>query len=281
MKAKIKIIKDELPMTREKAFEMAEKLLKQGNHFAAVYGEKTNGNTQFYTPVLVDEKSLKEMTEGIMEKDPEGSVYVVYRSNVTDAPIYEIEYKNGEAYIDIPEEEINEFIKNRLIQIANNPRLIQKYRFEIEDLLGKELEEYANQQFYEQGRGKVVEDDIEIRKNGDKYFYIHYDNLDINIDFQIPSIHNMPAEWVSEEIQVDYDYYPEDIKVLEIIDNYLSKQENRNIDYDELDYNEWSELCEKYKEGLKPLLEPFAQKEAEDYFNEMSESELKEYFDPR
>ena len=168
MKYTIKKVHDELPMSADNAYKMAEKQLKETNYFAAVYGRRLNEKIEFFTPILVDEESLKQMAKELSEKDDDSRLYVVYKEDpsldvskdfVEDEPLYSIEYRPGEAWIDIPDEEIEEFIKQRLIQIANNPRLIGKYRSDLEDMLEDELQAYAEDQFYNKQRGKIYKDE--------------------------------------------------------------------------------------------------------------------------
>lgn len=79
---------------------------------------------------------------------------------VKDAPLFEVENPAGESWVDIPDEEINEFAKKRLIEIANNDRLFNKYRKDIVEMLEKELQDYASKEFYEKGRGEMIIDSM-------------------------------------------------------------------------------------------------------------------------
>ena len=81
-------------------------------------------------------------------------------TKVKDAPTFEIEHPSGEGWIEIPESEVDEFFKKRLVEIANNPRLLQKYRRGLQDVLEEELQQYAQHEFYEKGRGKFYADEI-------------------------------------------------------------------------------------------------------------------------
>ena len=80
------------------------------------------------------------------------------KKSVKDKPLFEVEHPAGEGWIDIPDKEIDEFLKKRLIEIANNSRLFEKYRKDIVDILEDELQEYANHQFYTKGRGELYRD---------------------------------------------------------------------------------------------------------------------------
>ena len=78
---------------------------------------------------------------------------------IKDKPNYEIysSYKNY-ADIDIPDEEINEVLKRLLEKTISNPRLFEKVRSDLLDIYEKELQAYAEEQFFEKGRGNVYKD---------------------------------------------------------------------------------------------------------------------------
>ncbi len=103
---------------------------------------------------------------------------------VKDAPLFEVENPAGESWVDIPDEEINEFAKKRLIEIANNDRLFNKYRKEILEMLDKELQLYATKEFYEKGRGEMITDSMseeeleEVKKAFNEKINSLFDSLD-------------------------------------------------------------------------------------------------------
>ena len=186
-----------------------------------------------------------------------------------DAPTYEIEYNKGEAYIDIPEEEINEFIKKRLIQIANNPRLLEKYRHGIEDLLEKDLQEYANKQFYEEGKGEVLDS-----RYGD--YELNYEDLTItqwvltSPAVYYPNDYAHPDEYDDYEIDIDWSYYLDSDQVFDYFyENSEKYEELKDLSEDDLEayINEhMDELFEKYEEDLKEEYKERAREDAEENY---------------
>lgn len=164
MKYRIKKLKDRQPLKEEVAIEFAKNKLAGTDYFAAIYGEVANKNQEFFVPILVDEESLRNYEKEFLKRNPKGRLRVIYQSNLKDAPLYEVESKLGEAWIDIPDKEIDDFIKKRLVDISNNPRLFTKYRNELIDMLEDELQSYANTEFYEKGRGEIYTDSLGKKK---------------------------------------------------------------------------------------------------------------------
>lgn len=194
-----------------------------------------------------------------------------------DTPLYEVEYKNGEAYVDIPDEEINEFIKNRLIQIANSPRLIEKYRHGLEDLLEKDLQEYANKQFYEEGKGEVVDSADEEPEDNSHDVELNYSNLEItqwsltSKAVYYPNDFAHPDEYDEYEITIDWDY---EVNAEDVVDFFYN---NAKL-FDELKdiedgdkvlayiYKYFDNLVDKYEEDLKEHFKQEARENAEENY---------------
>ena len=194
-----------------------------------------------------------------------------------DAPLYEVEYKNGEAYVDIPDEEIKEFIKNRLIQIANSPRLMEKYRHGLEDLLEADLQEYANKQFYEEGKGEVVDsepDDIHDVE-------LHYDSLTItqwslsSPAVLYPTDFAHPAEYDDYEVDIEWDYTADGDEVYSYFEeNHQNFEELKDLEDEDLENyisNNFDELVEKYEEDLKDHFIGEARESAEENYEPAEE----------
>ena len=62
----------------------------------------------------------------------------------------------GEGYIDIPDEEIDSVLKGFLQDCLQNEKLFMKHRNDFLDAFEKELQEYAEEQFFKQGRGEII-----------------------------------------------------------------------------------------------------------------------------
>ena len=155
MKYQIKKLNDKINLTQEGALELAKKQLKETNYDAAVYGKNVNGKMEYFQPILMNEDALEEYRK----KPSNTNIYVLYRRHIEDAPLYEIEYQKGDAFINIPTEEIEEVIKVELQKMIENPRLLARHLRDLEDMLQKELQEYADEQFYKKGRGTIHEED--------------------------------------------------------------------------------------------------------------------------
>lgn len=158
MKYHIKKTKDNFPLNEEHAIELAKKQLGKTGYFAAIYGKNVNGKKEFHTPILVSESTLRSAKNELLNEDPNSALYAVYREHLDDAPTYEVEYRGGEAYLDLPDEEVSNFIKGKMQEIIDNPRLYQKYKYELEDLFEEDLQRYVDEQFYQKGRGEVYKD---------------------------------------------------------------------------------------------------------------------------
>ena len=119
MKYIITKLTDTMETSRERAIEEARNKLAESDIFAAIYGKKINNEISYFTPILVDEKSLQEEYKKMKQEDPNASIYVLYNKKEPekkeseekeikdeleclswgldiDYPLLEIEYENGE-----------------------------------------------------------------------------------------------------------------------------------------------------------------------------------------
>ena len=106
MKYIIKTIKDEKVVSETNAINAAKRELAHSGKFGAIYGNRINGKKVFFAPKLVTEEELKQAQKDLLSKDKEGLLFVIYQTNLEDAPFYYNEFNGGEASIDIPDEEI-------------------------------------------------------------------------------------------------------------------------------------------------------------------------------
>lgn len=146
------------------------------------------------------------------------------KQSFKDKPLFEIKHPVGESWIDIPDEEIDKFLKKRLIEIANNPRLLEKYRRDIVDILEDELQEYANHEFYEKGRGEIYKDNkvkdargvITSRDKGDYWNPPTCDGY-VESDFSGTEIEDVDDTWANPDDEVGtYDEILEDFMENEV-----------------------------------------------------------------
>lgn len=182
--------------------------------------------------------------------------------NVKDAQLYEIEYSNGDAFIEIPDEEIDEFIKKYLIEIANSPRLFGRYKRDFLDIFENVLQKYAEDQFYKQGKGEIIEDE----KSEFPDVELSYDNLLVKSWLKTSSETEIsPEEWDYNEEEIQYDYTADGEEVNEKLYEILvelkefeGKEEKEILEYIK---EHWDELVEKYE---KELLEAFREEAADE-----------------
>lgn len=69
------------------------------------------------------------------------------KRNISDVPYYEA---GEDEIIDIPDEEIETFMKKRLGEIINNPRLFNHYKSDIMSMLDKDIQRYAEDKYFSQ-----------------------------------------------------------------------------------------------------------------------------------
>lgn len=261
MKYTIKKIKDSIPQSEEQAVEAAKKYLKGTDYFCALYGKRIHGKKEFFIPILMDEKELKATKEEAQKKDKDSMLYVLYQSNIEDAPLYEIEYGNKEAYVDIPDEEIENFIKEKLIQVANNPRLLTKYMGDFKDVFEKDLQEFANDKFFKEGKGEIIDDAV-------NEIELHYPALKVKVwTKRSGETESEPEDVDYTEENIEYDYWvPEDDIKLVLFE--FMWDDPKYIDLEEEDIQhkineDPDKYINEYKEKLLNYFEDKAQEEAE------------------
>lgn len=269
MKYRIRKLKDRQPLGEKAAIDLAKNKLKYSSNFAAIYGESINGKKNFFAPELVDEEGLKIKQKEFLQKNPEGRLIVLYRSNLDDAPLYEIDYRNGEAWIDIPDDEVEDVLKNIMMEVINTPRLLKKYSKDLQDIFEKELQDYANDQFFKEGRGKVQDSVYESDEE--------YDLLSKAIDDKFIPIFNSGKK-------IEYEVYTDegpDLKLYEDDVNYDCLEEDYIIFYIHTEYldkhfDEWEGKASIYL-PLKDLgidINTMPLEECIKIINEIPESKL-------
>ena len=268
MKYHINRTKDTFPLNQEHAIDLAKKQLNKSGYFAAIYGKNVNGKKEFHTPILVSESSLRSTTNELKNEDPDSALYVVYREHIDDAPTYEVEYRGGEAYLDLPDEEVADFIKGKMKEIIDNPRLYQKYKYELEDLFEEDLQRYVDEQFYKHNRGEVYKDSMKDARH--KPVTLYYNDLKLELQGSMihPDRRDEPAEYEEFETTEEFEYEADEDEVGDALYDILSK-ENPEMDYDDIDdliERNWDDLVDKYEDQIAEILRPRAEKAAEEYY---------------
>lgn len=268
MKYHIKKTKDNFPLNEEHAIELAKKQLGKTGYFAAIYGKNVNGKKEFHTPILVSESTLRSAKNELLNEDPNSALYAVYREHLDDAPTYEVEYRGGEAYLDLPDEEVANFIKGKMQEIIDNPRLYQKYKYELEDLFEEDLQRYVDEQFYQKGRGEVYKDS----KNNHPSIVLNYEDLELELTGDLVSHKSMesPAEYEDFETTEDYEYEVDPDDVEEALYNILSEKykDKSDEEIDKFIDENYENLAEQYEEELKKYFRDKAIEEATEYYQE-------------
>lgn len=268
MKYHIKKTKDNFPLNEEHAIELAKKQLAKTGYFAAIYGKNVNGKKEFHTPILVSESSLRSAKNELLNEDPNSALYAVYREHIDDAPTYEVEYRGGEAYLDLPDEEVSNFIKGKMQEIIDNPRLYQKYKYELEDLFEEDLQRYVDEQFYQKGRGEVYKDS----KNDHPSIVLNYEDLELELTGDLLYHESMegPAEYDDFETTEDYEYEVDPDDVEEALYNIL-KEKYKDKSDEEIDKfidENYENLTEQYEDDLKDYFRDKAIDKATEYYQE-------------
>lgn len=268
MKYHIKKTKDNFPLNEEHAIELAKKQLGKTGYFAAIYGKNVNGKKEFHTPILVSESTLRSAKNELLNEDPNPALYAVYREHLDDAPTYEVEYRGGEAYLDLPDEEVANFIKGKMQEIIDNPRLYQKYKYELEDLFEEDLQRYVDEQFYQKGRGEVYKDS----KNTHPSIVLNYEDLELELSGDLVSHESIdgPAEYEDFETTEDYEYEVDPDDVEEALYNILSEKykDKSDEEIDKFIDENYENLAEQYEEELKKYFRDKAIDEATEYYQE-------------
>lgn len=250
MRYKIKIVKDSSPLPEETAKELAKRSLIGNDYFAAIYGKLVKGKKEYFKPILVSEQELHDKNKKFLKKeDPDGILYVIYRNNIFDSKLFEVEYVDGEAFVEIDDKEVDEFLKKKMIEVAQSPRLFQKYRNQIIDIFEDDLQKHADELFYKEGKGQIFKDSSEDD-------YLLYKKLWIVHVFEIAkATRNYPAEVDEEDVLItNYEYeLPKDEIVDELCWHVGREKEFKDKSEEEI-YNyvleNYDDLKEKYNDAL-------------------------------
>lgn len=274
MAYKIKIIKDADVLPEDVARELAKRSLMGTDYFAAIFGKLVKGKKEYFKPILVSEQELHDKQKDFLKReDSEGVLYVIYRHNVFDSKLFEVEYVDGEAYIEIDDKEVDEFLKKKLIETAQSPRLFEKHRSEILDMFEDDLQKYADDLFYKQGKGEVFKDSVEFDSLLYKKLYITY----VYLENKATDEH--PDEYDEEEILLrnyEYELPKEDIveELCYFVGNDPEFKDKSQEEIEKYVLENYDKLKEKYNDLLLKRFKYAAKEKAE---GEYAEGEIDYY----
>jgi len=195
---------------------------------------------------------------------------------IKDVPWFGMEHAHTEGEIEIPQEEVNEFLKQKLKAIIENPRLFEKYYRDIEMMLEDDLEEYAKKEFYEKGRGSLHKKDSKSLKDEVVLFY---KDLPITVlgKYHKPTWGESGGEpGYYEEIdeEVDFEFEVDEEYIIEAL-IYLLGEKEEFKDIEEKEFKKYIEenledLIEEHKDILKEYFLDQAIEAAEEYYQQES-----------